>query len=275
MAYMVMVFRQQALSLRFSKGFSALLITIPVLVSVLLVLVSDPLVMGWHTRLMPGDAVERVFPLSDVFFQGPDLDTYLLVDTDPPFDTDNSRLQITVNGMPLNTRQVFPLGLEIQKYLTGDGFVPVARFRQYRFYPVPAEVMNVLQQAHVADIRLNVPALSPPIDVYGDYPMAGDNQYRIPTPDWSYFSIYKVFYDHDGRLPTGLLPAAPETKNLWLHNGKPSGVDLSSSPGLQAGQFRILFLRLQPHDGEDKGYPMAQYHQDAQGHIYRTLGVSY
>ena len=231
----------------------ALIIFTPILVT----LVLGPVQLESKTVLKNQTIAKKIIPLDDKFFVWPGLKTYLLVDTTPfptseCFDVSINEQTVSLEGLTL------PKGLLMQKYLTGDGLLPVDTLRQYAFIPLP-DSLNLTKEAHIS--LFNKCTNGPSLVLYGDYPASHNNLYWLPSPHWGEYSIYKAIYDRDGRIPHAI-SATEGSKSLI--NGQE-----------QPFQFRIMLLRLMPEEGRRWGYPMAEFHVDDKDGLYKIFTLAY
>ncbi len=166
---------------------------------------------------------------------------------------DYRALVVQVNGQPIK-RAGIPLSSDpaqfpVYPHPLHGGVRQLEQLRQWWLLPVPADI---LQLSNPAVVEIKVAGQSPggALCLYGDYDTDETGPRLMPvlgSLPGELRVLYKAVYDGDDRLyvPVQLAGEPGSVVSVWhqeegiMDDGPLSRRDLSPSPGLQRGQFRI------------------------------------
>lgn len=255
---------------RFQQFWPLLLCGLPALCHFLLV----PPDSHWTMSLTAsGPAIEKVLRPAPIFWKPAELSTFLLIDTQPPVSSTVNDLAITVNGFSVDSRSTAPAVLNELTYMRGGLIAPDA-IRQYRILALAPVVIRSIETSGHAVVRVGLNSTaSAPAMLYGDYALNHQSRFAVPDPDWGDYSLYKSYFDGDGRPPIEINSRSSQSRLLSKPPDRP---DLSTAPGLQTGQYRIFLLRMPPADAANPVMPAPSFQWDPiKGQLAKTLMLAY
>lgn len=198
----------------------------------------------WRCVLVPGQVATRSVYLDKAKTEIGR--AYLIFDTDKSV----SNAKFLVNGYPINgdpfpiyqlREDQFPVSGFVRTFASAKG-LQFEDIRQWRVLPVP---VSVIRSGAVNSLSIKANGL--PVTVYGDFELESESR-RYP-PKFFDFSPDKFIHDpfrKDGRLINYVgVPVVKGSSKVEVPSLSDSR-DLSPSPGMQTGEFRIFLATQRP-----------------------------
>lgn len=209
---------------------------------------SDRETQSWQCTLKGSDSLERSVNIQDLSLHKPEW-ALLVLDGDQHLA--EAKFQVNGQILPEHTQALYQFYTE--KYELEDWlsqFSSLIRrdpesIRKWRAVAVPLAMLKEGQN------KLMVCAGgTTPVTIYGDYKRKRADNVRM-LPSANEVSPGKFFNDSeesfDSRIVQTTYSVISASSNVLQHGGQVSEKDLSASPGIQSGDYRVFLFLAYPH----------------------------